>query len=92
VDSSKLAQHGAQPKGSAMEIAPLAPTVVRGQRSILGRVTLTGALITVAVMSGLYAAMFSAYWLILALFALGCASQTWSFDLDAVAKPATLAE
>jgi len=42
----------------------------------------------VAVMSGLYAAMFSAYWLILALFALGCASQTWSFDLDAVTKPA----
>lgn len=67
------------------------PSTAPQQRSLLGRVTLTGALIAVAVMSGIYAAAFSAYWLILTLFALGGATQTWSFDL-AASKPPTQAE
>jgi hypothetical protein len=79
METNKLRSIGSSTAGAALKTPAAKPTQTE-HRPLHGRITLTGLLLTVAVMSGLYAAMFSAYWLILTTFALAGMTQTWSFD------------
>ena len=85
METNKLGSIDASTTGAALKTLAAEPTQTM-HRPLHGRITLTGLLLTVAVMSGLYAAMFSAYWLILTVFALAGLTQTWSFDLTRSAE------
>lgn len=86
--TTKLGSIGSPGAGTGLKAAQTKPLKAL-PRPWHGRITLTGLLLTVAVMSGLYAAVFSAYWLILTTFAVASLTQTWSFDLTRSAERTT---